>query len=451
MRIRLNGLAILGATVVLMCLPAQPAAAQAAAQAQTSYTIPEYNAFQAAAAEKDPTAKIKDLDDFVSKFPNTTLMPYVYETYYQAYYLAKDYPKALEYADKLIAMGDKAELPRRFAAIQARVQLFSSTFQAKAPDANDQLAKERDAALLGLKLLPDVKKAKPDITDDQMKQLTSGFEVTAGAADLQLKDYAAAAEAFKAGLAVNPNDAATSYRLGLAYLGMTPPQSLDGFWALARAIDQKMQGADKVKEYLRTKILAYEQPGCDAQAEAQLDELLQLAANSPDRPATYTIPSHDDLSKISQSSTIISVIADLGGGGDKAKMTWLAICGAEFPEVVGKIIDVQKTDAASVNFLVFTSASPDEMSAATMANLAVKVWIAAPPAGATTAQVTPQPDVVRLAKDDEIRFAGTLVSYDPSPFLLHWDQVKVDPSILPEKGAAKKPAPHRAAPKPPGN
>jgi len=86
-----------------------------------------------------------------------------------------------------------------------------------------------------------------------------------------------------------------------------------------------------------------------------------------------------------------------------------------------------------------------------MANLAVKVWIAAPPAGATTAQVTPQPDVVRLAKDDEIRFAGTLVSYDPSPFLLHWDQVKVDPSILPEKGAAKKPAPHRAAPKPPGN
>jgi tetratricopeptide (TPR) repeat protein len=435
-------------------MPAQPAAAQAAAQgaAQTSYTIPEYNAFQAAAAEKDPAAKIKDLDDFVSKFSNSTLMPYVYETYYQAYYLTKNYPKALEYADKLIAMGDKAELPRRFAAIQARVQLFSSVFNPKAPDANDQLAKERDAALLGLKLLPDVKKAKPDITDDQIKQLTSGFEITKGAADLQLKDYAAAAEAFKAALAVTPTDAATSYRLGLAYLGMTPPQSLDGFWALARAIDQKMQGSDKVKDYLRTKILAYEQPGCDSQADAQLDELLQLAANSPDRPATYTIPSHDDLSKISQSSTIISVIADLGGGGDKAKMTWLAICGAEFPEVVGKIIDVQKTDPAFLTFLVFTSASPDEMSAATTANLAVKVWIAAPPAGATTAQVTPQPDVVRLAKDDEIRFAGTLASYDPSPFLLHWDQVKVDPSILPEKGAAKKPTPaRRAAPKPPGN
>ena len=32
-------------------------------------------------------------------------------------------------------------------------------------------------------------------------------------------------------------------------------------------------------------------------------------------------------------------------------MTWLAICGAEFPEVVGKIIDEQKTDA-SIDFMV---------------------------------------------------------------------------------------------------
>jgi len=448
MRKRLNGLAILGAAVVFVCLPARAAAEQAGAagaQAQPTYTIPEYNAYQAATAEKDPLAKIKDLDDFVSKFPNSTLMPYVYEAYYQAYYMAKNYPKVLEYADKLIAMGDKAELPRRFAAIQARVQIFPSAIDPKTATA-DQYAKERDAALLGLKLLPDVKKAKPDITDDQVKQLTSGFEVTAGAADTQMKDYAAAAEAFKAALAVNPTDAATSYRLGLSDLGMTPPQSLDGFWALSRAIDQKMQGADKVKDYLRTRILAYEQPGCDSQVDAQLNELLQLAANSPDRPATYTIPSHDDLSKISQSSTIISVIADLGAGGDKAKMTWLAICGAEFPEVVGKIIDVQKGDPGSVSFLVFTSASPDEMQSATMANLSVKVYTAAPPAG--VANVTAQPDVVRLAKDDEIRFAGTLVSYDPSPFLLHWDQVKVDPSILPEKGAAKKPAARRAPAKP---
>jgi tetratricopeptide (TPR) repeat protein len=449
MRMRLNGMVILGAALVLVFLAARPAGAQAAQQGQPSYTIPEYNAFQAAAAEKDPQAQIKDLDDFVAKFPNSTLMPYVYESYYQAYLGAKNYAKSLEYADKLIAMGDKAEVARRFKAIVVRTQqLFPAVFNAKAPDATDQLTKERDTALLGLKMVPDFKKAQPDVPDDTIKTLTFGFETTIGAADLQLKDYAAASEAFKAALAINPNDAPASYRLGLSYLNMAPPMSLDGFWAIARAINQKIQGADKVKDYLRSKILAYEQPGCDTQVDAQLNELLQLAANSPDRPATYTIPSHDDLSKISQASTIISVIADLNGGGDKAKMTWLAICGAEFPEVVGKIIDVQKTDPAYVSFLVFTSASADEMQAATMANLSVKVWVTAPPAAANAGQVTPQPDVVRLGKDDEIRFAGTLVSYDPSPFLLHWDQVKVDPSILPEKGAAKKPAARRPAAKP---
>ena len=139
----------------------------------------------------------------------------------------------------------------------------------------------------------------------------------------------------------------------------------------------------KVKDYLRSRILAYEQPGCDNQVDPQLNELLQLAANSPDRPSTYTIPSHDDLTKLSQASTIITVIGDLSGGGDKAKMTWLAICGAEFPEVVGKIIDAQKSEGY-IDFMVFTSANSDEMQAATMANMDVKVWTAPKPAGATT-------------------------------------------------------------------
>ena len=105
----------------------------------------------------------------------------------------------------------------------------------------------------------------------------------------------------------------------------------------------KVPDSDKVKDYLRAKVLAYEQPGCDNQVDAQVNEMLQLAANSPDRPATYMIPSADDLNKVRQASNIITVISDLNGGGDKAKMTWLAICGAEFPEVVGKVIDAQKS------------------------------------------------------------------------------------------------------------
>jgi tetratricopeptide (TPR) repeat protein len=429
--------------------------AQAAAQ-QPAYTIPEYNAFQAANAEKDPQAQIKLLDDFVAKFPTSTLTPYVYTLYYQAYFKLKNYPKTIEYADKLVALGDKADLGARLQAIQARVQAFSAMqIDAKAPDANDQLMKERDAALQGAKLLQQLPKpANSTMSDaqfaDQKKPGVAFFSSAAGSASFQMKDYPGAVEAFKMALMNNPNDAVSEYRMGLAYLAMNPAQSLDGFWALARAVNMKIPDADKVKDYLRSKILAYEQPGCDMQVDAQLSEILQLSANSPDRPASYMIPSQDDLNKIRQSSNIITVITDLGGGGDKAKMTWLAICGAEFPEVVGKIIDEQKSDSA-IDFMVYTGATPEDMQAATMPNMDVKVWTAAhaAPAGAAASAtpIPPQPDVVRLQKDDGIRFSGTLVSYDPSPFLLHWDQVKVDPTVIPEKGAAApKGIPRKKAP-----
>ena len=457
MRKYFTGIALILAALVVVPLYAGPAsAAQAAAPAQQpSYTMPEYNAFQNCQAQKDPAAKLKCLDGFITQFPNSTLLEYVYQVYYQTDYQLKKFAEAIQYADKLVALGDKADLALRVQALQAHVQLFALAFPSGTPPTQDDLTKERDAAKLGAQLLTQYKNSPSSkVTDDQYKAALSLFATAEGLADMQLKDYPAAITAFKASISNNPADAVSEYRIGLAYLAMTPPQSLDGFWALGRSINEKVPDADKIKDYLRKATLAYEQPGCDNQVDAQLDELLQLSANAPDRPATYTIPTADDLAKIRQASNIITVITDLGGGGDKAKMTWLAICGAEFPEVVGKVIDVQKADAY-VDFMVFTGATPDEMQNATMANMDVKVWTSTPPASAAPAAsstgtastpVPPQPDVVRLQKDDGIRFSGTLVSYDPSPFLLHWDQVKVDPSILPPAGPGKH-TPHKIPPK----
>jgi len=453
----LNLTAVILTALVWVSLFTQPIAVQAAAQDQKpSYTIPEYNAFQAANAEKDPAAKIKLLDDFVSKFPSSTLMQYVNQLYYQTYLQMKNYAKAIEYADKLVAMGDKVDPAVVLGALQARVQAFSAMrMNPSAPDANDQLAKQRDAALQGAKLLeafpkPATAKMSDEDFAKQKKPGIAFFDSSAGSAALQMKDYSGAVNAFKAALANDPANAVSAYQLGLAYLAMSPAQTLDGFWALSRAINLKVQDSDKVKDYLKQKLLAYEQPGCDSQVDPQLNELLQLAANSPDRPSSYTIPSADDLNKIRQASNIITVISDLQGGGDKSKMAWLAICGAEFPEVVGKIVDEQKSDA-SIDFMVYTGATPEDMQAATMANMDVKVWTGQKPASATpapaggtqAAPIPPQPEVARLSKDDGIRFSGTLVSFDPSPFQLHWDQVKVDPTVIPEapgkgKGVPKK-------------
>ena len=172
--------------------------------------------------------------------------------------------------------------------------------------------------MLGLKLLPDLKNAKPDLKDEQVKGLQLMLEGAAGQADVLLKDYAPAIEAFKAQLALNPNDPVANYRLGLAYLQSTPAQSLDGFWALARAVDLKIPDTDKVKDYLRKTIVNYQQPNCDSLIDSQMKALLDLAANAPERPSTWSIPSAADIQKVAQSSTIITVISDLSGGGDKA-------------------------------------------------------------------------------------------------------------------------------------
>lgn len=432
-------LGIIAALAVLMALSlsAQPAAAQDQAADQNkapAYTMPEYNGFQACHAETNAQMRVKCLDDFVSKFPNSTLMPYVLQLYVQSYNELKNYPKTIEYADKLVALGDKVDAGTKLQALYTRSLSFNYAFSDKAPD-QDSLNKARAAALEGLKILSTILKPA-NLTDDQFTEQKKGptvlFNYTAGSASLMLKDYPGTIQYFKAALAVNPTDAITNYRLGLAYFQSTPPQPLDGFWYLARAINQKIPDDAKVKDYLRKQILAYEQPGCDSLVDAQLDELMQLSANAPDRPTTYTIPSADDLKKIQTSSNILTLLADLKAGGDKAKMTWLALCGAEFQDTYGKVIDVTPgTDSVEVHF--FTGATPEEIEKATEANLDVKV--------------VGQPEAARLQKDDVVRFSGTIVSYDPDPsFMLHWDKAKIkDEDIPPEKG---KHTPHKAPAKP---
>jgi len=443
MRKYLNAAAIILAGLVCALIGARPAAAQAAQSSQPTYTMAEYNSFQACQAEKDPQARLNCFDGFMSKYPNSTLTKYIAAALYNpgctGFLQAKEYQKAVDCADKVLALVDKTDITTQLQAVQLRIQAFAGVAAATPPD-QAALTKERDAAALGAKLLPTWSKPNPNMTDEQFDQTKKGaaafFNSAVGAADFQLKDYAGAIAAYKVVLANTPTDALAEYRIGLAYMAMTPPQQLDGMWAVARAIDLKIADADKVKDYLRKTMVNYEQPTCDNLVDGQLNEMLQLAANSPDRPATYTIPAAADLLKIAQASTIVTVIQDLSGGGDKAQMTWLAICGAEFPEVVGKIIDVQKSDAY-VDFMVYFGSTQADVEAATTANMDVKVWIAPNPAATgTPSDIPPQPDVVRLEKDDPIRFSGTLVSYDPSPFLLHWDKVKVDPTIIPEKGRA---------------
>jgi hypothetical protein len=418
-----------------------PAAGQdSAATKAPAYTLVEYNAEQACAAEKVPATQVKCLDDFVAKYPNSALLVYVYPLFVNAYNQLKNPQKVIEYADKLVAMGDKAEAVVRYQMLYARALAYATLPQT---DQTAGAAKAREAASLGLKTLDEVK--KPDnvnVSDEDFKkqkqQPTILFNYTAANAAMTAKDYPSSVHSFKAVLALDPDDLSTNYNLGRAYLAMTPPQPMDAFWYFAKSVTSKkatQAQADKVKKYLKG-LIANHQGGnvCDSLTDGELNELLQLAGSSADRPSTYSLPSAADISAAQKEMTIASVFNDLKAGGDKSKLTWLAACGLEFPEVPGKVIEVGPGDPLVLKIAFVTSDA--EFDAATTPNMDVKV--------------VGQPEAARVEKHHAIHSTIPLASYAPAPFFLHWDKAKVKEEDIPKDKGPKKAPVRRPTRKPSG-
>jgi hypothetical protein len=226
-------------------------------------------------------------------------------------------------------------------------------------------------------------------------------------------------------------------------MAMTPPQPLEALWYFARAATSKSaneQQSKSIKTYIR-KVIANFQGGtvCDPLTDAELNELLQLAPNSVERPASYKLVSSADLDASRKDMTIVTVVTDLKAGGDKGKLTWTAACGLEFPEVPGKLIEITPgTDTIELKIAFVTSDA--EFEAATTPNMDVII------------KKADQPEAAKLEKGNPVHFTGTLETYDPDPaFMLHWDKAKVNAEDLPKAGPAKKPVAKKPAPKKPGN
>ena len=274
------------------------------------------------------------------------MLIYVYPLYVQAYGQLKNYQKVIEYSDKVVGLGDKIDAGGQYQALYAHCFAYNAPDRGATGGRCNRRKRQEMQPSPDLKALDAVK--KPDsMTDDafatQKKQIQIYFNGTAAQASVNIKDYAGAIPFYKAVLALNPDDGITSYRLGLAYEALTPPQHMDAFWSIARAVTAKgatEAQSKKVKDYLRKLIVNYQQAACDNLTDAELAELLQLAGSSADRPASYNLPSSADLDAARKDMTIASVVADLKAGGDKSKVTWLAACGLEFPGVPGKVIEI---------------------------------------------------------------------------------------------------------------
>jgi hypothetical protein len=201
-----------------------------------------------------------------------------------------------------------------------------------------------------------------------------------------------------------------------------------------------MQPEAQIRTYLRNQVLRYQQPTCDSLIDPQVNELVTLAAGSAERPASLSIPSRADLDKVLQDSgTVDAILNNLKGGGDTAKRTWLAACGAEFPELGGKVFEVTETDNKII-LKVFTAGKPEEIEAGTAPNMEV--------------HVEGQPEAKRLKKDDVIVYSAALMAYTPEPFMLQLNKAKVQadyipPEEKPGKAPGKKAPPKKAPTKRP--
>lgn len=438
---------VLGLAPLALCLIlgiVRNAGAQAPAPAQEAakgpqYTLAEYNSYKACEGEASAAGKIRCLDDFVSKYPNSALLNFVYIQYSQAYGQQKNYVKMIETADKLAALGDKIDPVTR---VQAYLSHALTYVQMLADPANKGKGLDKDPALAkaaqqaagdALKTLADAKKPE-SVADDAWNKQKLQWQISANniaaQAAMNAKDCGSAVNFYKAELALNPDNAVSTYQLGRAYLCMNPPQTMDGFWYVARAVTSKgatQAQSDQVKKYLKSLIVNYQGGNiCDNLIDGELNELLQLAGSSAERPGSYSLPSGADIAAQQKGMTILTVFNDLKAGGDKGKLTWLAACGLEFPDVQAKLLEVvPDTDTVLLKMAFVTNQA--DFDAANTPNMDVKI--------------TGQPQAAKLEKDSAPRFTGALASYDPDPtFFLHWDKAKVNEEDLPkEKAAPKKP------------
>lgn len=189
--------------VVLLCATflAQARAAAQIKSATRTYTAAEYNGYQAAQAEQDPSKRARLIDDFISQFPKSALLIYVYPLCYETHFVLRNYARVFACADELVQLGEDATTESRYAALYAASVAYNNLNT----DDPELAAKAQKRALAGANLLSSLK--RPDLLDANefeaaKSQVAIYLDATAGRAAIAMKDYLAATNAFKAVIAV---------------------------------------------------------------------------------------------------------------------------------------------------------------------------------------------------------------------------------------------------------
>jgi hypothetical protein len=352
------------AAFCLVHAPQVPAQAPAQDAGQVSLPADQYNAYNTAITQTDPAAKASALESFLTTYPQTPVKKTVLDQLIDAYQQAKNLPKALDAAKRLLQL-DANNMKAIFISVfiettQCKQGVDPQTGDLKDPQPCD------DASILGEKGLGATKPAETDSA--QWTAITgAAFPIfrSAIALDdvLSKKDYAAAVDEYTKELMLYPADACTKPgpclvdTLNLAEALAKPSPKKDvvkAVWFYARAWDfAPAQYQAQIEPKLDYWYKRYHGTlDGDAAIKTQIDAIKAQARSSLFPPASFTIapaPTPADLAHHAYTSGDPKLLSledkeyILANGSDAdANGLWALLKGQQTP-VPGVVISAQAT------------------------------------------------------------------------------------------------------------
>jgi tetratricopeptide (TPR) repeat protein len=374
--------------------PAQPGQQSAPAQQKKEIKDPaEYNAYVGAVQQSDPAAKISGLEAFLQQYPNSVMKEDALELLMVAYQQTGNQAKMTDAAQRLLQVN-----PNNVRALA--LLAYSNRAAQKWADAEKY-------AIQGLQALPHMQKGEGVSDADfekQRTQLGSLLNSVAGFSALQIKDYATAQKYLRAAVEADPNNLENVYPLALAYLTATPPDDVNGLFFIARAasLAKDPTGKDQITKFGISRYRKFHG------SEQGWNEMLAMAANTPLPPPNFAISQYVPPTPKQQAHDLVTSKApkDMSfaewelilstGDAEDAEKVWNAIKGVSL-QMEGRVIKASSTKLE-------IAASQDDIEQK-------RADIELTMTGPIPARLMPK-------DGSTLDFAGTPVSYTPSPFVM---------------------------------
>lgn len=402
--------------------PAQPQQPQqqAAQPQQTQEKKPEwkdraeYDLVQSIDKATDPNEKIKLLDQWREKYPNTDFKDNRIRMYLDAYRALNQPDKMLQTAQELTALDPKNPIGLYW------ICLLIPSMNRTAPADLDLAEKSAQSLLANLDDFYSAAKKPANVTDEQWKTQRTGFEAlghrTLGWIAMKRSNLPEAENQLASDLKLNPADAEASYWLGTVILAQKKPErQVEALYQFARAAAYDGPGAlaperrKQVQDYVQKAYTTYH--GQDPQG---FQHLLATAKMSPFPPRDFKILTQDEvaqqkteqLKQTNPSLALWITIKDALTGAEGANY-WEQMKGALVPPegqpaFRGAVISVDGT-ARAVKSVVLGVADPKTPDA--------RLNFETPLSG------KPEPGKI-------IEFRGVASSYTKEPFLITFDSEK---------------------------